>query len=423
MFVTRRCRLMIVRIGDACTRDFLFHKRTCVRTNITTATKQRKHQQQLRTSKMKITFLGTSSGVPTAERNMSNIDLMLENGSVYMFDCGEGTQHQMQKSILKSGKVTTIFITHLHGDHVFGLPGLLCSLSGNNPPTRTRMDIYGPLGLAQFLRTSLRMSDSHLGFTLAIHELVPVEMKDKVTETSQSELLQYEEATSYIHFDDAAQCFHVVKKDSVTIRAAPINHRVYTVGYVIEEDSKPGQLDMQKVAELKVPKGPMLGKLKNGIDITLDDGTVVKASDVVGPEQRGKKVVILGDTHDPSSIATIAQDCDAITHESTLSNAQRDLAIDRGHSCPAMAAAFAVQIKAKNLILTHFSARFLQEGVVNDKMDSLDLLKKEAAEIYTEKHGGLFLANDFRTFTVNKNYSITQEQHEPQKTEDTVASD
>ena len=120
---------------------------------------------------MNITYLGTSSGMPTKERNVSCITLQLESGEVFVFDCGEGSQHQFQKSSLRTGKITHLFITHLHGDHIFGIPGLLCTISGNNPEERTILPIYGPVGIRKFLQTTIAMSDSHLSFKLQIFEV------------------------------------------------------------------------------------------------------------------------------------------------------------------------------------------------------------------------------------------------------------
>jgi ribonuclease Z len=360
---------------------------------------------------MRTTFLGTSSGVPTNARNVSSITLTLTNGNIYMFDCGEGTQHQLQKSILKSSKITTIFITHMHGDHIFGLPGLLSSFSMKNSDVRSEMHVYGPFGLGQYLRSCLRLSDARLSYRLTIHEIIPPENSLQVSE--KPDLLESEEAASYIYFDQSNRCYHVAKKDGVTIKAASIKHRVFTLGYVIEEDTLPGKLDVAQALKLGVPRGPLLGKLKSGQDITLENGRTIRSADVIGPEQKGFKVVILGDTWDPSPISEIAKNCDLITHESTLSDEQKERALEYGHSCPSMAAQFAVDIGAKNLILTHFSARFAEEELNKENVESLDLLREQALKIYTSAKGNLFLANDFRTFTLHRDSTISQEQHNP----------
>lgn len=271
---------------------------------------------------------------------------------------------------MKSGKITRIFITHLHGDHCYGLPGLLCTLSGNNPVTRTILPIVGPVGLKNFLRQTLSLSDAHLNFRLDIHEIVPPEMTEEQVKKYDEQCIaplacEYDSencseppksAGSFIYLNketNSYPVFDLTQTDAgLTVQAAPILHRVFCVGYVFTENDKPGKLDMEKCKQLGVPKGPMLGKIKNGQTITLDNGTVIKPEDVVGPTIKGKKLVMLGDTHNPEGIATIARDCTLLVHESTLEDNMKELAIDRGHSVPSMAANFAISINAARLILT-----------------------------------------------------------------------
>eukprot|EP01080_Neovahlkampfia_damariscottae_P005411 gene5411-9224_t len=348
---------------------------------------------------MNITYLGTSSGMPTKERNVSCITLQLESGELLVFDCGEGTQHQFQKSALRTGKIGCIFITHLHGDHIFGLPGLLCTISGNNPEERTILPIFGPVGLRKFLRTTMALSDSHLSFKLQIFEIVPPEMKDEDLE----ELIydEYEEKGGYIKFDTKSSKYEITKYLDFEIIAAPIDHRVFTVGYVLIEKDTIGKLDMEKAKSLGVPKGPLLGKLKSKNDITLEDGKIIKWTDVIGEDIQGRKIVILGDTCDPSGISKIAKNCDIISHESTLENDEQESCIQKGHSTPKMAASFAKSIGAKRLILTHFSARYAGSNVdEKDTRTSINLLKSQAKEIFGES---VELAEDFKSFEIKKN--------------------
>lgn len=194
-----------------------------------------------------------------------------------------------------------------------------------------------------------------------------------------------------------------MRKTGITVLAAPIKHRVFCVGYVFQEDNVPGKLDVEKLKQYGIKQGPLFGKLKNGIDVTLDDGTIVKASTVVGDDQPGRKVVIMGDTHDPMGIAKIAQNCDVLVHESTLDDEQQQLAIDRGHSCPQMAAQFANLLQCKKLILTHFSARFEKEGkqqpvATKSKAPSVSLLREQAMKVFAN----VDLADDFKTFEVER---------------------
>jgi len=355
---------------------------------------------------MKITFLGTSSGVPTKERNVSSILLCLDSGDVYMYDCGEGTQHQLQKSNVKSGKLNNIFITHLHGDHCFGLPGLLCTLSGNNPPTRTELDLYGPVGLKKFLRTTLSCSDSHLCFYITIHEIVPNDMSKEEVENYVKNLpcaLETEKEADLIYYNENEKSYLVAKKGNLTIRAAPLKHRIFSVGYVMQEDNIPGKVDAKLLFEkYGIKPGPIFGKLKNGQDVILDDEnkTIIRAADFLGPEQKGRKVCILGDTCDSYKMAYIAKDCDAITHETTLEDGQQDMCIMKGHSTPSMAAKFAKDIGAKRLILTHFSARYVKEVDAKDpNTAAISILLEQAKQVFGDQ---VELADDFKEFTIKR---------------------
>ncbi|KAL0484599.1 zinc phosphodiesterase ELAC protein [Acrasis kona] len=293
----------------------------------------------------------------------------------------------------------------MHGDHCFGLPGLLCTLSGNNPVTRTELDIYGPIGLKKFLRASLSASDSHLGFLIKIHEVVPIDLSEEdlqkyVTELPQA--LECEKEVSLIRYESENHCFPIARIANLTIRSAPLQHRVFSMGYVIEEDSVPGKLDAKLLQEKHgIKPGPIFGKLKSGKDVVLDDQnkTVVRSSDFMGPDQKGRKVCILGDSCDSSGLAYIARDCDAITHESTLEDGQKDLCIMKGHSTPNMAATFAKDINAKRLILTHFSARYLkqpEEG--NPNVANVSILLEQAKQVFDNVE----LADDFKEFTVKR---------------------
>lgn len=165
---------------------------------------------------------------------------------------------------------------------------------------------------------------------------------------------------------------------------------------MIQEDPFPGMLDMNKCKEFGVPRGPLLGKLKNGEDVQLDYGRIVRSSDVVGPEQEGRKVVILGDTCGSENMRHIAHGCDFLTHEATLADEQMAMAIDRGHSTPTMAAQFAKSIAAKKLVLTHFSARFVPQDHTEDETQTVEYLVKQAQQW----HDNVEAANDLQTFDV-----------------------
>lgn len=187
---------------------------------------------------------------------------------------------------------------------------------------------------------------------------------------------------------------------NIKIYAAPILHRVFTVGYVLIEDDTVGKLDMEKLKKLGVKPGSILGKIKQKQDVKLEDGTELKWKEFIGEDIKGRKIVILGDTCDPSGIAKLAEGCDLITHESTIEDEEEKSCIEKGHSTPSMAANFASLIKAKRLILTHYSARYAPEiKEEDDTRTSISKLKEQALKTFSNVE----LAEDFKTFEIKKN--------------------
>jgi ribonuclease Z len=255
--------------------------------------------------------------------------------------------------------------------------------------------MYGPIGLAMLLKTNFELSDSHLAFKLRVFEFVPPEIKqeDLKTEVIKTELM----TSSFIFYDSKKSCYTLenVGVSGVIIFAAPILHRVFTVGYVIQEESKVGKLDVEKLKKTGIKPGPMFSKIKNKEDVKMEDGTMIYWKDYIGEDIIGRKIVILGDTYDPRGIAKIAHGCDVITHESTLDDDDSVSCIEKGHSTPKMAASFAESIKAKKLILTHYSARFAP--LIKEKDDdrvSISLLRDQAKKIFENVE----MAEDFKTF-------------------------
>ncbi len=213
---------------------------------------------------MELIFLGTSAGVPTRSRNVTAILLDLKHptrGGLWLFDCGEGTQHQLLHTAYHPGKLDKIFITHLHGDHLFGLPGLLCSrsMAGNANP----LTIYGPAGIREFVETTLRLSGSWTDYPLEVVEI-----------------------TEGLVFDDG----------DYRVTAQPLNHPVECYGYRIEAHDKPGALDAAALMADGVKPGPLFQRLKHGETVTLEDGRVINGQDYLAAPQPGKKLAIFGDT-------------------------------------------------------------------------------------------------------------------------------
>jgi len=275
---------------------------------------------------MELLFLGTSAGVPTRTRNVTSILLDLQHptrGGLWMFDCGEGTQHQLLQTASHPGKLDKIFITHLHGDHLFGLPGLLCSrsMAGNLHP----LTIYGPPGIREFVETSLRISGSWTDYPLEIVEI-----------------------SAGVVFSDGAW----------TVTAAALNHPVECYGYRIEEQDKPGALDGAALIAAGVPFGPLFQQLKRGERITLDDGRTIDGADYLSPPRPGKKLAIFGDTAPCENALALARGVDLLVHEATLESAMEEKANSRGHSSTRQAAMLAREAQVKKLVITHVSSRY-----------------------------------------------------------------
>lgn len=306
---------------------------------------------------MQITFLGTSSGVPTRSRNVSSVALRLpQRAEFWLFDCGEGTQHQLLRSELKSSQISRIFITHLHGDHIFGLMGLLasCGMAGNVE----KIDIYGPSGLSEYLSASKRYSQTHFSYPVQVHTVKPG-----------------------VIFED----------DEFIVKCSPLKHRVTAFGYRVEEKDRPGRFNVEKATALGIPSGPIYGKLKRGETVTLPDGRIIKGSELCAPPEIGRKVVYCTDTVYCDHAVELSQQADVLIHEATFAHQDAQLAFDRLHSTSTMAAQVALSAGVKTLIMTHFSPRYAP----GNDVEINDLLQ-EARAIFPNTE----IAYDFLTYEV-----------------------
>lgn len=277
---------------------------------------------------MELLFLGTGAGTPSRLRNVSSIALTLtdDGGAVWLFDCGEGTQHRILRTAISPGKIEKIFITHLHGDHIFGLPGLLTSRSMLG--ARGPLTLYGPAGIRNYVETSLATSASYLTYPLAIVEFEP----------------------GVIHRDDR-----------FCVTALPLNHVVPSFGYRIEESDRPGALDAARLKAAGIVPGPLFQRLKAAERVQLDDGRIIDGRDFLGPSIKGRKVAIFGDTAPTKNAGPLANDVDLMVHEATLEASMAEQANQRGHSTTQQAAQAAKDAGAKRLIVTHLSPRYGKE--------------------------------------------------------------
>ena len=308
---------------------------------------------------MNITFLGTSSGVPTLTRNVSSLALKLSQSSeVWLFDCGEGTQHQIMKSNIKSSQIKKIFITHMHGDHIYGLPGLLATLglSGSS----NGIEIYGPSELRKFIKTALNSSFCKLSYPL---HFIEVE-------------------------DYAAQNKILFESKKIKVNCASLKHKLPAYGYRVSEKDKPGKFDVKKAEFMQIPPGPIYAELQKGKKVELKDGRTFDGKEFCGPPRKGKSFVYCTDTVFSESAVTLSKDADLLVHESTFSKIDEKMAIEKLHSTTIMAAKTASLSNAKKLIITHLSPRYTSKSSITP----IDLLK-EAQKIFPNTS----LAKDFLT--------------------------
>lgn len=306
---------------------------------------------------MQITFLGTSSGVPTRSRNVSSVALRLpQRAEVWLFDCGEGTQHQILRSDVKISQITRIFVTHMHGDHIYGLMGLLasCGLAGNP----SRIDIYGPPKLDEYLRAAGRYSQTHFSYPVKVHTVQPG-----------------------VVYED----------EEFTVSCSPLVHRVPDFGYRVAEKDKTGRFDVERAAALGIPSGPLYGKLKRGEVVTLPDGRRVNGAELCGETQIGRKFVYCTDTVYCENAVELARDADVLIHEATFAHQDAELAYQRLHSTSTMAAQTALGAGAKRLIMTHFSPRYAPGNAIE-----LEDLLTEARAIFPNT----LMAHDFLTYEI-----------------------
>ena len=308
---------------------------------------------------MNITFLGTSSGVPTLTRNVSSLALKLSQSSeVWLFDCGEGTQHQIIKSNIKSSQIKKIFITHMHGDHVYGLPGLLASLglSGNS----NGIEIYGPSELRGFINSALNTSYCKLSFPLHFVEVENFASQNKTL------------------FED----------NKIKVNCACLKHRIPAYGYRVSEKDKPGIFDVKKAEAMKIAPGPIYSELQQGKKVQLADGRSFDGKEFCGPPRKGKSFVYCTDTVFSKAAVSLSKNVDLLVHESTFSQEDESMAYEKLHSTTIMAAKTALLSNTKKLIITHFSPRYTNKNAVTP----IDLLK-EAQKVFPNTQ----LAKDFLT--------------------------
>jgi ribonuclease Z len=274
---------------------------------------------------MRIVLLGTSSAIPTLTRGLSSTALVRE-GDVFLFDCGEGTQVQLMRSTVKRSRIHSIFIGHLHGDHLYGIAGLLSTLhlDGHESP----VNVFGPEGLRHFLTAAFRTSDLKFKFDLTVKEF-PRGYRGRVLDEPE-----------------------------YYVEALPLDHTIFCLGWRFQEKDRPGMFNLEKAQELGIPRGPLYGALQHGENIKLADGRVITPDMVLGPPRPGKSVAYCLDTQFSERTILLAQQCTALIHETTFGPDAIDMARERKHSTMEDAARVAKEAGVENLIATHFSSRY-----------------------------------------------------------------
>jgi len=301
-------------------------------------------------TQLRIIFLGTGGSWPTMKRNVSS--LAIKRGSeILLFDCGEGTQRQFQQSNLSFMQISKIFITHFHGDHFLGLPGLIQTMQLNDRDTP--LHIYGPKGMEELTDHLLTLGYFRPSYEIISHDI------------TNGDEVEFEEYS-----------IHVLK----------VKHNVPAFSYCLEEQQRPGKFNKPKALELGIPEGPLFSKLQCGQTITLANGKDITPDMILGPSRKGRKIVISGDTMPCEEMIAFSKNADVLVHEATFDSELEDIAKEYGHTTAAQAAEIAKKADVEKLFLVHVSPRYLDYRV----------LENDARKIFVQS----FVPKDFQEIEV-----------------------
>lgn len=286
---------------------------------------------------MKLTVLGCYAATPRSLNNPTSQILEVKN-HLFLIDCGEGTQVQLRKYKVRFSKINHIFISHLHGDHFFGLPGLVSTfrLLGR----KTELHIYGPKGIKEAVTLLLKLGDSWTDYPLLFHELTSL--------------------SSEVIFED----------DKITVSTIPLQHRIYTNGFLFKEKLGERKLNVGAVAKYRIDKC-YFQNIKRGKDVVLDNGSSVSNALLSFDPPAPKSYAFCSDTQYAEEIIPLIQGVDALYHEATFQETEKELAAKTKHSTAKEAARIAQKAKVGKLILGHFSTRYASIGLFKEEAETI----------------------------------------------------
>jgi len=299
-----------------------------------------------------VTFLGTSGAIPTTARNPSSVFVRRE-GDAFLFDAGEATQRQMMR--YGTGfDVSDVFVTHVHGDHVLGLPGLVQTWDFND--RQEPLTIHVPRGVGRSVEQLVFAIGGDVGYPVSVEEVGPGEV--------------------------------AVDREEFQVRTFQTDHRTASVGYALVEDDRKGRFDRERAEELGVPVGPKFSHLHDGEAVELDDGTVVRPEQVVGDPRPGRTLVYTGDTRPHDAVVAAAEGADLLIHDATFADDAAERAAQTGHSTAGEAADIATRAGVAALALTHISSRY-----AGDARE----IREDAEKVFD---GEVFVAHDGLEYAV-----------------------
>lgn len=302
---------------------------------------------------MKLTILGCYAATPRTFTNPTSQVLEIKN-QMFLIDCGEGTQVQLRKNKIKFSRINRIFISHLHGDHFYGLIGLISTFTLLN--RENDLHVYGPKGIKEIILLQLKLSNSYTGYNLYFHEL----------ESNESELI-YED-------------------EHVTVKTIPLKHRVYTNGYLFKEKNTQRKLNIEALQEYDIEKC-YYSKVKNGGNIVLEDGREIKNEVLTFNPEKEKSYAFCSNILFDKTVIPIIKSVDVLYHETTFLESEMHLATKTMHSTAKQAALIAKQANVGTLVMGHYSTRY----------GDLNLFKEEGTTIFQP----ILLADDGKEFVFN----------------------